>query len=138
MPGATFKIVSTRGVVLDTIVTDTNGEAKSKLISIEELGKNGYVIEAGNLPGYQEDRTKHFIDIDSNDTIKIQKVPLQITNKKEPPQLKLEKVGADGKPAAATFKVTRSDLAIPKMYTTSIDNNVIDLSSAFTNKRRKL
>ena len=134
LPGATFKIVSTRGVVLDTIVTDTNGEAKSKLISIEELGKNGYVIEAGNLPGYQQDRTKHFIDIDSNDTIKIQKVPLQITNKKEPPQLKLEKVGADGKPAAATFKVTRSDLAIPKMYTTSIDNNVIDLSSLLPTK----
>lgn len=103
--GAKFNLVSGSGVVLDSIITNTNGIAETKELFSEDVGDKAYLVETEKLPGYKWDKTHHMINFDAYGNTDIHIVPITVVNDIEVPALKIKKVNEDGEPVKATFNI---------------------------------
>lgn len=101
--GAKFHLCATNGTILETLITNGEGNAKSTSILAEKLGEHPYVIEAEKLPGYELDTNRHYFSCDSASTEAIKYVALNITNKPEIPEIKIRKIDEKGDPVEAKF-----------------------------------
>ena len=79
LEGVEFEVYNEKNEVVDTLVTDKDGKATSKELS---LGKY-YVLESKELYGFEKDDTKHEINLVSSDqNVSIFKENLDLVNKK--------------------------------------------------------
>lgn len=85
LSNVTFNIYDSRDNIVDTIVTDENGQALSKEL---EIGR--YKIkEINTLEHYILNTNEFFVNIENNNEIKI----LQVENEPAIPELDIEKIG---------------------------------------------
>lgn len=99
-----FELRNSVDKVLETLITDAQGQVKSKTYTPEELA-GAYIIETEEIPGYEIDSTKHYISIPDNPTKKVELITLNISNKLKPPALKLVKVNEANEKVSASFHV---------------------------------
>lgn len=105
LKGAKFNIVSGNGEILEQLVTDINGIANSSVFYAEDIGDNGYLVEAEKLVGYKENKTVYPITINDNSTTEIEMINQTIINTPEIPVMKIHKINENGKPVQASFLV---------------------------------
>lgn len=103
-----FNIMSGDGELIESIVTDSNGKAVSQPIPLNRLGSNPYVVEAAQVPGYEPNNTHYPIKVEAGSTQAIQIVKIDVENTPQKTEFKLRKVGDDGEPVEAEFRVEAS------------------------------
>lgn len=103
-----FNIMSGDGELIETVVTNSNGKAVSQQIPLARLGSNPYVVEAAQVPGYEPNNTHYPIKVEAGSTQAIQIVKIDVENTPQKTEFKLRKVGDDGEPVQAEFRVEAS------------------------------
>lgn len=134
-----FNICKADGTVVEQIQTGNNGKATSGEYYAEYLGEGAYVIEAEKYPNYELNTTKYPISVTSEKNIEVELKPIEVTNTREVPNLKLLKVNEEGEKVTAsfhilaysTFSVSGEIRFIDESFTTSDDSNPMLLSSIF-------